>query len=117
MWEVTLEPSKAHVPAGKYLTKLQSVEPSETKLGSAARWRFEGLSGDQKGIVIQHTTADKPTPKNNLMRLMSGMLGKQLEPGKAIDLTGFVGKEFICLVEQTPEGKTRLASAVPSPKV
>jgi len=98
------------LPAGSYVAKFLGVEASEpNQYGAGLRWLFEVTAGPQAGTKISRTTGVKPTPKNQCGKLLIGVSGKSVL-GEEIDLTQYVGKNYIIVVVNRPEGGTSLDS-------
>ena len=48
-------------------------------------------------------------------RMISGISGEALTPGKSVDLAPFVGREYLLQVEETANGNgTRIATVMPN---
>jgi len=109
--------SSGSVPPGSYHGKFLGVEPVEpNQYGPGLRWSFEIASGPQTGIKVARTTGAAPTLKNACGRLLMAVSSKNTV-GETVDLTPFVGKLFLIIVTQRPEGGTSLDSvcSLPTP--
>ena len=103
-------------PAGFYKATFQTVEATDHKeYGSGLKFVFKVIEGDQKGEVATRITSDSPTPKNAAGRMISGISGETLTPGKSVDLAPFVGREYLLQVEETANNTgTRIATVMPN---
>lgn len=102
--------SSGSTPPGSYLAKFIGAEQAEAnEYGAGIRWQFEIQSGPLAGSKIGRTTGDKPTLKNACGKMVTGISGKTTV-GETIDLTQYVGKVYLIIVAQRPEGGTSLDS-------
>jgi hypothetical protein len=103
-------------PAGFYKAKFLNVEATEhEEFGSGLKFVFEVADGDHKGEQATRITSDSPTPKNAAGRMLSGISGEALAPGKNVDLTPFVGREYLLQIEDTKNGNgTRISTVMPN---
>ena len=102
--------SSGSTPPGSYLAKFLGTEQAEAnEFGAGIRWQFEITSGPLAGTKIGRTTGDKPTLKNACGRMLIGISGKNTV-GEPIDLAQYVGKVYLIIVVQRPEGGTYLDS-------
>ena len=107
--------SSGSTPPGSYLAKFLCAEQAEAnEYGASLRWQFEIVSGPLTGSKIGRTTGDKPTVRNACGKLLTGISGKSTV-GETIDLTQYVGKVYLIIVAQRPEGGTSLDSVCPPP--
>src|SRR5215469_14959683 len=98
------------VPAGSYVAKFLGVEPTEpNQYGAGNRWKFEVVSGPHAGARISRITGTKPTLKNQCGKLLISLSGKS-SLGEEIDLDAYVGRTYLVVVVQRPEGGTSLDS-------
>jgi len=71
--------------------------------------------GEHKGEQATRITSNSPTPKNAAGRMLSGITGETLAPGKRVDLDPFVGREYLLQVEATANGAgTRISTVMPA---
>ena len=102
--------SKGGVPAGSYVAKFVGVEPSEpNQYGPCIRWNFEVVTGPHAGTKLGRPTGTKPTIKNKCGQFLIGLSGKSVL-GEEIDLSQYVGKNYLIVVVNRPEGGTSLDS-------
>ena len=103
-------------PAGFYKGTFRNVEITEhEEFGPGLKFIFEVSEGEHKGEQATRITGDSPTPKNSAGRMISGISGEMLTPGKVVDLAPFVGREFLIQVEDTKGGNgTRIATVMPN---
>lgn len=102
--------SSGSTPPGSYLAKFVGIEQSEAnEYGTGFRWQFEIASGPLAGTKIGRTTGDKPTLKNACGKMLTGISGRNAV-GETIDLAQYVGKVYLIIVAQRPEGGTSLDS-------
>ena len=103
-------------PAGFYRAKFLTVETTEhEEFGTGLKFVFEVSDGDHKGEQATRITSSTPTPKNAAGRMLSGISGETLAPGKSVDLAPFVGKEYLLQVENTANGNgARISTCMPN---
>ena len=103
-------------PAGFYRGKFLTVETTEhEEYGGGLKFVFEVNDGDHKGEQATRITSSSPTPKNAAGRMLSGLTGETLTPGMKIDLSPFVGREYLLQVETTSNGAgTRVSTVMPA---
>jgi hypothetical protein len=107
--------SNGGVPAGSYVAKFLGVEATEpNQYGPGIRWNFEIVSGPQVGAHIGRPTGVKPTPKNKCGQFLIGISGKSVL-GEEIDLSAYVGRNYLIVVVNRPEGGTSLDSVSAPP--
>ena len=103
------------VPAGSYLATFAGIEPVNNEFGDGLRWQFTVVAGPQKGCKASRTTQPKPSPKNGCGKVLTGLLGRQLNPGESLDVEQFVGQTYLIVVAQTESGSTRVESVTQPP--
>ena len=103
-------------PAGFYKANFLNVEPTEhAEYGAGLKFVFEVADGEHVGTQATRITSAKPTPKNAAGKMIGGISGTSLAAGATVDLTPFVGREFLLSVEETPNGQaTRIATVMPT---
>jgi hypothetical protein len=103
-------------PAGFYKATFKTVEATEhEEFGAGLKFVFEVADGDHKGEQATRITSAEPTPKNAGGRMISGITGETLTPGKNVDVAPFVGKEYLLQVEDTKNGNgTRISTVMPN---
>lgn len=98
------------VPPGSYVARFLGVELTEpNQYGDGLRWNFEVASGPHAGTRIGRPTGTKPTLKNKCGQFLIGVCGKSAM-GEEIDLGSYVGRNYLLVVVQRPEGGTSLDS-------
>lgn len=107
--------SSGGVPPGSYLAKFIGTEPSDGgQYGPGIKWSFEIVSGRYAGQKICRTTGLLPTLKNGCGKMLIGVSGKAIE-GEEIDLAQFIGRTYLIVLVQRPEGGTSLDSVTAPP--
>ena len=103
-------------PAGFYKGTFQTVETTEhEEFGPGLKFVFAISEGDHKGESATRITGSEPTPKNAAGRMISGISGETLTPEKSVDLTPFVGREYLLQVEDCKSGNgTRVVTVMPN---
>ena len=103
-------------PAGFYRAKFLDVEPtSHEEYGAGLKFVFEIVDGDHLGEQATRITSEKPTLKNAAGRMVSGISGKSLKAGIAVDLEPFVGHVYLIQVSDTDSGtSTRITTIMPT---
>lgn len=103
-------------PAGFYRATFLTVETTEhEEFGSGLKFVFVVADGDHKGEQATRITSNSPTPKNAAGRMLAGITGESLTPGKNVDLGPFVGRTYMLQVETTANGSgTRIGSCMPA---
>ncbi|HBO43754.1 MAG TPA: hypothetical protein DD670_07450 [Planctomycetaceae bacterium] len=103
------------VPAGLYKTRFVTVEQTEhDEYGAGLKFVFDVIQGDHVGEQATRITGARPTAKNAAGRMLAGLLGETLKPGTTVNLDRCVGKEYLCQVEETSNGGTRIATVMPA---
>ncbi|WP_171468901.1 hypothetical protein [Frigoriglobus tundricola] len=98
------------MPAASYRAKFVGVEPVEAnQFGPGLRWVFEVAAGQHTGTRVSRTTGAVPTLKNACGKFLMAVSGKNAV-GETVDLTTLVGKVYLIIVVQRPEGGTSLDS-------
>jgi len=103
------------IPIGSYRADLKSAEiATHPEYGEGVCFRFAICSGANAGQepCVTCSTERPPSPKNKLGRILSGMLGRPVQPGEAIDATQFVGKRFNIVLQSNQDGTGTCISAV-----
>ena len=95
---------------GSYLANFTSIEPTEpNQFGPGFKWSFTVSSGPCSGQKISRTTGQVPSQQNQCGRFLIGLSGKSVL-GEAIDLTAYLGKAYLIVIGQRPEGGPSLDS-------
>ena len=104
------------VPAGFYKGKFLDVEATEhEEFGAGLKFLFEVVDGEHKGEQATRITSASPTLKNAAGRMIGGITGETLTPGRNVDLAPFVGREYLLSVETVASGQgTRIATVMPN---
>jgi hypothetical protein len=106
------------VPAGMYKAAFARVEDREkNEHGESVRfvWTVEGGEYDGREATRIVGIDRPPTAKNGLGRILSGLAGKQYEPGDKIRPDEFVGKVYLLDVKDAPGGNgTRVETCMPN---
>lgn len=106
------------VPAGMYKAKFVRVEDREkNEHGASVRFVWEVTTGEHTGREATRICGiDRPpTAKNGLGRILSGLAGKQYEPGDKIRPDDFVGRLYLLDVKDAPGGNgTRVETVMPN---
>lgn len=107
--------SNGSVPPNTYNAKFVGVEATEAnQYGPGLRWVFEITGGSHTGTKMSRMTGAVPTLKNGCGKLLMALSGRTTV-GETIDLTQFVGKSYLIIVVQRPEGGTFIDSVCPPP--
>lgn len=107
--------SSGSTPPGSYLAKFLGTEQAEAnEYGAGIRWSFEIVNGPLAGTKIGRTTGDKPTVRNACGKMLTGISGRATV-GETVDLAQYIGKVYLIVVIQRPEGGTSLDSVCPPP--
>jgi hypothetical protein len=103
-------------PAGFYKGTFHAVDTTEhEEFGPGVKFDFLIIEGEYKGEHATRITSNVPTPKNAAGRMISGITGETLVPGRNVDLAPFIGREYLIQVENTANGNgTRIASVMPN---
>jgi len=103
-------------PPGIYRAIFQGVEQTEhPEYGAGARFDFKVVGGEHDGKITSRTCKPQPSPKNATGRLLSGLLGGQMQPGQTVSLAACIGKPFTVVVGLAPSGNaTRVESVMPA---
>ncbi len=111
--------SSGGLPIGNYTATFAGVEiqPENKERGYAAglRWKFTVATGPCAGQTASRITSSSPTPKNACGKVLSGLLGRALTEGEAVDPDTFVGKKYMIVVGAGQQGGTRVEAIIPVP--
>lgn len=108
-----LKISAGGVPAGNYQCRFKGIEAvTHDQYGPGLRWNFEIVSGPLAGQVASRTTSPTPTPRNGAGKLLSGVIGGPLAVDSEVDLSQFVGRNYLVVVEQVASGGTAIATVI-----
>jgi hypothetical protein len=103
------------VPPGSYIAGFLSMEPKESQHGPGLLWTCEVASGAYAGAKPTGMTGPKPTPTNKCGRFVAGITGKALTLSETVDLTPYVGKLYLIVVEATDKGGSKIVSITAPP--
>lgn len=113
---VILKISAGSVPPGFYSTKFAGVEAvNNGQFGPGLKFKFVIARGPLVGQTVSRTTGCTPSQKNNLGKLLSGMLGRTLNVDEEVDVDDLLGREFMVVVGVSENGGSRVESATPPP--
>ena len=101
-------------PAGIYrATFVGVVKTTHEQYGDGARFDWKVVGGEHDGKIASRTCKPSPSPKNVTGKLMSGLIGRAMNPGEQVSLAPFVGKTFTIVVGTAANGtSTRVESVV-----
>jgi hypothetical protein len=102
------------VPPGSYVARFLGAEPRESQFGPGLLWQFEVASGQQAGAKATGMTGSEPTAQNKCGRFLAAITGKPLSVGESVDLTAFVGRPYLIVVEKNDKG-SRVATVTAAP--
>ena len=97
----TLEP-------GEYVARLVECRPHLSEHGPMVVLAF-----DVDGRAVSRYVGAKCTNSNAAGRMVAGLLGRQMAPGKAVDLRPLINKQFRITVEHVSDGVVRVADNPP----
>ena len=100
------------LPAGSYTGAFERAEKwteNSDKFGEAVLLVFEVGDGELQGLEGSRIVSAKMTPKSNLTKFVTALLGRTPEPGEAIDLEGLYGTKGLIIVEEHNDG-TRVST-------
>jgi hypothetical protein len=103
------------VPPGSYVAKFKGVEPKESKFGPGLLWAFEVASGPHAGAKATGFSQTDPTANNKCGKVLAGILGKMPGVGESVDLSAYVGKPYLIVVEKTEGGGSKIVSVTAPP--
>jgi hypothetical protein len=111
--------SSGGVPIGNYTGTFAGVEvqPENKEKGYASglRWKWTISAGPCAGQTASRVTGASPSPKNSCGKILSGLIGRSLKEGEALDPDQFVGKPYMLVVAAGQNGGTRVEAVVPLP--
>jgi hypothetical protein len=107
-WVVQEAGQAANVPPGAYLTEFQGVSDHVLQATGETRWRwaFRVKSGDHTGKVASALTDRKVSPTTLPGRLITGLLGRLVQPGENVQaaVDACKGTAYLVTVEPGPKG-------------
>jgi hypothetical protein len=107
------------IPPGNYTGTFAGFEaqPANKEKGYPAgiRWRFVIDAGPLAGQSVSRITTSSPTPRNACGKVLSGLIGHDLQQGEQIDPGIYLGNRYLLEVAPGKEGGTRVESIVPMP--
>jgi len=110
--QMTFQPSFGiNVPAGTYTARFLGTEDREPMDGSKfgkgmiprMSWVWEVTEGPEAGKRIAQDTGTAAVPKSGAARVLLGLTGGQVQPGKSVDTNSFVGKLYQLEVAVNPD--------------
>lgn len=111
--------SAGGVPVGNYSGSFAGVEttPANTEKGypPGLRWKWVVGAGPCAGQSVSRVTGTAPSPKNSCGKILSGLLGRALKEGEAIDPDHYLGKQYLLVVAPGQGGGTRVEAVLPCP--
>ncbi len=93
---------------GEYVARLVRCRPHRSEHGPVVVLAFD-VDGRE---VLRHVST-KCTNSNAAGRMVAGLLGRQMEPGKPVDLRPLINKPFRITVERRSDGVVRVADNPP----
>lgn len=100
------------VPVGSYKATFAGyeVQPEnkEKGYGAGLRWKFTVTEGPQAGQTASRITGSAPSPKNAAGKILTGLLGRAVAEGEAIDPDTLIGKPYLIVVGAGQNGGTRV---------
>ncbi len=106
------------LPVNSYFATFKTVEPfSNASIVDRWRWSWEVVTGNHKGRLATALTDQRITALNHAGRLLSGMLGRPLQPGEDLSalIESFKGKKFLVVVANGPKGGKPSVQSVSQP--
>jgi hypothetical protein len=86
-------------PVGTYLATLKTIERTRhEEYGDGVRFSWQICEGPAAGIVVSRTCGVFPSATNAAGRLMSGVMGRQIQPGENVTLSACVGRTYRIVV-------------------
>lgn len=109
------------IPVGSYFTVFRGVEVfSNSKVEGKLRFAWEIVTGPMKGKTATALTDMKLTPITHAGRLISGLVGRPLQPGEDASalwtaVQSAIGKKFLVSVQPGPKGGKQSVQVVSTP--
>ncbi|MCE9564876.1 MAG: hypothetical protein K8U57_22815 [Planctomycetes bacterium] len=107
---IILTPTNGSVQPGSYVATFDSIENSSSEYGPGLKWQFTIVSGQASGSRITAFSGNNPTPQNKAGRFLSGVVGKPITVGVAVDIEPFYGQKRLIVVESGEKGGARITS-------
>jgi hypothetical protein len=102
------------VPAGSYVARFLGVEQRDyPQYGPGLLWQFEIVAGPHAGGKVNAMSSPDPTAANKCGRILAGIMNKLPGVGESVDLSTYVGKSFLVIVEQSDRGSRITAVTAP----
>jgi len=70
------------------------TSPKAASFGPCLKWEFLIASGPDKGKPASVLTANRPSPKNSCLRMISGLAGKPVSEHEEIDTNRFLNRYY-----------------------
>jgi hypothetical protein len=119
MFSFTFGGAASNVPEGSYYAEFQGVEEYEDaqkRYEPGVKWTWRVTQpGEHQGKTLARITGQKPTPNNACGKMIIALLGRTPKEGDALDLTGLVGKRYLCQVVKTTSGGVRVENVTRLP--
>jgi hypothetical protein len=113
---VKLKVSPGGVPPGNYTTTFAGLENvTSEKYGEGLRWKFKVAQGMHAGQMASRITGLTPSPRNACGKMLSGLLGRQLNPDEEVEVGQFIDQVFMAVVAAAENG-TRVEAIIAVPK-
>jgi hypothetical protein len=104
------------VPPNSYIAKFKGVEQKPGFEGKPGLlWTCEVASGPFTGSKATGFTPLEPTAANKCGRFLAGIVGKMPGLGESVDLSAYVGKPYLIVVEATDKGGSKIVSITAPP--
>ncbi len=107
------------LPDGSYTVELVSAEelpPPEDHedWGPSAELTVMVVGGDYDGNVVADRMGYRVGKKARFGKLVRGIIGRDLQPGEALDISQYYGRRYTLLAEVS-DGRTRFLNFVSVP--
>lgn len=93
---------------GGHVARLAGFRPHRSEHGPCVILTF-----DVRGQQVRRCIGTKCTNTNPAGRIVAGLLGRQLEPGKPVDLRPLISRQFHITIERGNDGVARVADNPP----
>jgi hypothetical protein len=103
------------VPPGSYVAMLKGVEAKESKFGPGLFWTFEVSNGPHAGVKATAFSQPEPTANNKCGKFLAGIMGKMPGVGETVDLSPYIGKPYLIVVEKTEGGGGKVSTVTAAP--
>jgi hypothetical protein len=103
------------VPPGSYVADFKALEQKDSQFGPGLLWTLEVASGPHAGAKATGMTGTKPSPANKCGKFLAGIMGRMPAVGETVDVTPFIGKRYLIVVEATEKGGSKITSITAPP--